>query len=118
MRTREEIWGDRDWKGPAGDDNLMIEILLDIRELLANPPMTIEAASIEEVDKAAALLPDLAFEEAKAIALELGTGATITPVILLEKMGGSYGRASALIDKLEAAGIIGPKEGGKPRKVL
>lgn len=33
MRTREEIWNEREYKGTA-DSSLVIEVLLDIRDLL------------------------------------------------------------------------------------
>jgi DNA segregation ATPase FtsK/SpoIIIE-like protein len=41
-----------------------------------------------------------------------------SPHILIKHLSISYGRASLLIDQLEAAGVISPKDGAKPRKVL
>jgi S-DNA-T family DNA segregation ATPase FtsK/SpoIIIE len=38
--------------------------------------------------------------------------------LLQRKFGVGYGRAARIIDQLEAAGVLGPKNGSKPREVL
>ena len=37
---------------------------------------------------------------------------------LQRKLGMGYSRAGKVMDQLEAAGIVGPQEGSKPRQVL
>lgn len=55
------------------------------------------------------------FEEAKDIVLSSKNAST---TFLQRKMGVGYARAAKLIDALEAAGIIGPANGSKPREIL
>ena len=38
--------------------------------------------------------------------------------LLQRKFGVGYGRAARIIDQLENAGVLGPKNGSKPREVL
>lgn len=55
------------------------------------------------------------FDEAKDIVLSSKNAST---TFLQRKMGVGYARAAKLIDALEAAGIIGPANGSKPREIL
>ncbi len=58
---------------------------------------------------------DSLFEEAARIIVTTQTGSTS---MLQRKMEIGYNRAGRIMDQLEAAGIVGPAEGSKPRKVL
>ena len=58
---------------------------------------------------------DALFEEAARIIVLNQLGSTSS---LQRKMNIGYNRAGRLIDQMEAAGIVGPSEGSKPRKVL
>lgn len=49
MRTKKEIMKDI-WTPKAF--GLLVEVLLDIRDLLAHPPVTIEGRPIEEIPNA------------------------------------------------------------------
>lgn len=53
--------------------------------------------------------------EAINIVVEIGQASTS---LLQRKLKLGYGRASRIIDQMEARGIIGPYEGAKPRQVL
>jgi len=62
---------------------------------------------------------DQLFDKAvKVVKKFKSTGETVTARWLHDNIGTTLGRASMLIDQLEAAGIISPKEDGKPRRVL
>lgn len=52
MRTRKSIWDEREYKGRA-DESLVLETLLDIRELLSEPVDLMK----KHLDKA--ILPDI-----------------------------------------------------------
>lgn len=58
---------------------------------------------------------DMLFEEAKTIILESGKASAS---LLQRRMKVGYARAARLLDELEAAGIVGPVDGAKPREVF
>jgi S-DNA-T family DNA segregation ATPase FtsK/SpoIIIE len=58
---------------------------------------------------------DALFEEAKSAILEAGKASAS---FLQRRLKVGYARAARLLDELEAAGVIGPGEGAKPRDIL
>jgi len=58
---------------------------------------------------------DPMINEAIKVVVEIGQASTS---LLQRKLKLGYGRASRIIDQMEARGIIGPYEGAKPRQVL
>ena len=58
---------------------------------------------------------DPLFEEAKALVIETQKASAS---MLQRRLSVGFNRATRLMEKLEAAGVIGPAEGTKPRKVL
>ena len=58
---------------------------------------------------------DELFEEAKRIVL---TSRQASTSYLQRRLKLGYSRAARLVDQLEAAGVIGPQDGAKPRKIL
>lgn len=58
---------------------------------------------------------DPLFEEAKALVLETQKASAS---MLQRRLSTGFNRATRIMEELEAAGIIGPAEGTKPRKVL
>ena len=58
---------------------------------------------------------DPLFEDAGRTIIESGTGSTS---LLQRKYNIGYPRAGKIMDQLEAAGVVGPAQGGKPRNVL
>lgn len=58
---------------------------------------------------------DPLFEEAARIIVQSNTASTSS---LQRRYGIGYNRAGRIMDQMEAAGIVGPSQGGKPRRVL
>ena len=58
---------------------------------------------------------DPLFEEAKKLVIESGKASAS---LLQRRMKVGYARAARILDEMEAAGIIGPADGAKPRDIL
>ncbi|MCQ2136224.1 MAG: DNA translocase FtsK, partial [Bacteroidales bacterium] len=58
---------------------------------------------------------DANFEEAARLVVTYQKGSTSD---IQRRLGMGYARAGKVMDQLEAAGIVGPQEGSKPRQVL
>ncbi len=61
------------------------------------------------------MMRDPLFEEAKTLVYETGIAST---TFLQRKLKIGYARAASVMDQLEAAGLIGPSQGAKPRKIF
>jgi len=64
---------------------------------------------------AAAENSDPLFTQARTLVIETGAAST---TFLQRKLKIGYARAASLMDQLEEAGVVGPADGAKPRKVL
>jgi S-DNA-T family DNA segregation ATPase FtsK/SpoIIIE len=58
---------------------------------------------------------DPMFREAATMVVNSQRGSTSD---LQRRLGMGYARAGRVMDQLEAAGVVGPQEGSKPRQVL
>jgi DNA segregation ATPase FtsK/SpoIIIE-like protein len=119
---------------------IIVEVLLDIRDLLQNPPIKISGQPIDEPRGAFSPRDDFLYGDLQTKD-EQGYGTHEPPTVehdhlfldavtivrehkrasaslLQSKLGINYTQSAKLLDQLEAAGIIAPKEGAKPRKVL
>ena len=79
---------------------------------LPEPPKDEESAGPGEVDMKAL---DERFEEAARMIVISQRGSTSD---LQRRLGMGYAKAGRVMDQLEAAGIVGPQSGAKPREVL
>jgi len=79
---------------------------------LPEPPKDEESAGPGEVDMKAL---DERFEEAARMIVINQRGSTSD---LQRRLGMGYAKAGRVMDQLEAAGIVGPQSGAKPREVL
>jgi S-DNA-T family DNA segregation ATPase FtsK/SpoIIIE len=66
-------------------------------------------------DDARASDRDLLFREAAEVVIHHQQGSTS---LLQRRLKVGYGRAARIIDQLQAAGVLGPQDGSKPRDVL
>lgn len=58
---------------------------------------------------------DRLYDQALQTILQTGNAST---TFLQRKLKIGYARAASIMDQLEAAGVVGPSEGGKPRQIL
>jgi S-DNA-T family DNA segregation ATPase FtsK/SpoIIIE len=58
---------------------------------------------------------DLLFREAAEVVIHHQQGSTS---LLQRRLKVGYGRAARIIDQLQAAGVLGPQDGSKPREVM
>ena len=74
----------------------------------SGPSDRLEGEDFSDVD-------DEVYEEALRVVIAAGQGSTS---VLQRRLKLGFGRASRLLDRMEAEGIIGPAEHNKPRKLL
>lgn len=122
-RSREEIRGVEEWNNPVTtNQTLILEVLLDIRDMMRHDRMTVgeveaerqasAVKGIEEPEK------DPLFDEVEEYLSHRLVGTTINADHLRIRFKITQGRASALIDQLEAAGVITKKDKGGRRHVV
>lgn len=126
MRSREDI--EREIGKVGAGSVHMVEVLLDIRELLQNPPVEVgepitcpecqfeqprypheKYPHHKDCSRAEVAPPekDELFDRvAERISSNLRKGMIVTAARLRRDFGISYARASTLIDQLQAAGVI------------
>lgn len=78
-------------------------------------PKYVDLGAVRHEGEGPELASDDKFDEAVAAVLESGQASAS---YLQRRMQVGYARAARLVDLMEAAGIIGPKRGAKPRDIL
>ncbi len=85
------------------------DIIESIRKKEAEEALGSDAESLDDTDR------DKLFREAAEVVIQYQQGSTS---LLQRRLKVGYGRAARIIDQLNAAGILGPPDGSKPRDVL
>lgn len=86
------------------------------QECYAHPyylPETEEENKLGDVDMSSV---DSMFADAATTLVKAQTSCSVT--FLQRKLGIGYARAAKIMDQLEAAGVVGPQDGAKPRQIL
>lgn len=91
----------------------VVKFVTDQREADYREDMMISEEA--ETTEASQVDQDELFEEAKALVIDMQTASVS---LLQRRFRIGYNRAARIVDELEAAGVVGPSEGSKPRKVL
>ncbi len=105
----------KSWKSELDEDSENENENEDENEKLdENGELDLDAYANEEKNKQR-IIQDEYFDEAKEIIIQGGEGSAS---LLQRNLNIGYNRASKLLDALEREGIVGPKDGQKPRKVL
>ncbi|NCU42129.1 MAG: DNA translocase FtsK [Candidatus Moranbacteria bacterium] len=105
---QKKSWKDEEDEEVVGDENGEGE------KIDENGELDLDAYASKERSKQYAIQDEL-FDEAKEIIIQAGEGSAS---LLQRNLNVGYNRASKLLDALEREGIVGPKDGQKPRKVL
>lgn len=94
-------------------------IVTTIRENYYNPIEEMEEAPVQNIEENSSDIDasewDSQIEDAAKLTVMEGKASA---TLLQRKMKVGFARAARIIDQMEKAGIIGPSEGSKPRKVL
>lgn len=86
------------------------QIGFDHAYLLPEPP-----SEASEIPAGSLIDRDVLFEEIARVVVQGNTASTSN---IQRKYSIGFNRAGKIMDQLEAAGIVGPAQGGKPRAVL
>jgi S-DNA-T family DNA segregation ATPase FtsK/SpoIIIE len=94
------------------DINRVIETI----EMQAGPNYLLKADLLGEISLGSEpKSADELYDKAKQLVIDTGTAST---TFLQRKLRIGYARAASLMDELEQNRIVGPSEGGKPRRIL
>lgn len=94
---------------------LMREKVGEVEGNTIQAPYRTQSAILAEQKKKLLTECDPMLWEAGMIVVETQSGSTTN---LQRKLAIGFGRAGRIMDQLEAAGVVGPAQGGKPREVL
>jgi DNA segregation ATPase FtsK/SpoIIIE, S-DNA-T family len=103
----------KNWKNENEESKGEIGENEEGEKLNENGELDLDAYATKERNKQ--YIQDEFFDDAKEIIIQAGEGSAS---LLQRNLNIGYNRASKLLDALEREGIVGPKDGQKPRKVL